>query len=128
MPRGTFPIGPVICTKYEMELAPLDGIGLNDLTMDRLLTQVLATATNATRWHLGLQRNRKGSKLTDEQWWRQAEPALNSAMNSLELPISSRVGRSVANAGDPDGSMRFGIDALIDGILAAQQSHERVRR
>ena len=128
MPRGTFPIGPGICTKYEMELAPLDGIGLNDLTMDRLLTQVLATASHAARWHLGLERNRKGSKLTDEQWWRQAEPALNSAMNSLELPISSRVGRSVANAGDPDGSMRFGIDALIDGILATQQIHARVRR
>jgi hypothetical protein len=49
-------------------------------------------------------------------------------MNSLELPISSRVGRSVASAGDPDGSVRFGIDVLIDGILAIQQIHERVRR
>ncbi len=49
-------------------------------------------------------------------------------MNSLELPISSRVGRSVASAGDPDGSMRFGIEAIIAGILAIQQIHERVRR
>ena len=49
-------------------------------------------------------------------------------MNSLELPISSRVGRSVASAGDPDGSMRFEIDAITAGILALQQIHQRVRR
>lgn len=49
-------------------------------------------------------------------------------MNSLELPFSSMVGRSVASAGDPDGSMRFEIDAITAGILALQQIHERVRR
>jgi AcrR family transcriptional regulator len=109
-------LGPGVCRKYEAELAPLDGIGLSDRDMDHVLTTVLNLAGSAARWQVGLDRVRAESRLTDEQWWRLSEPVLSTAMAGAELPISGRVGGSVASAGDPRGSLETGLDILLDGL------------
>jgi len=109
-------LGPGVCRKYEVELAPLDGIGLSDREMDHVLTTVLALAGSAARWQVGLDRVRAESRLTDAQWWRLSEPFLAEAMEGVELPISRRVGESVASAGDPRESLEVGLELLLDGL------------
>ncbi len=119
VPPGRPILGPGICQKYEWELAPLDGIGLPDETMDHVVTTVVSMATGAARWQLGLDRVRADSQLSDESWWALSQPVLASAMDGRDLPISSRVGTTIASAGDPHASLLAGIDLLITGLSRA---------
>lgn len=109
-------LGPGVTMKYECELAPLDGIGLSDHQMDQLLTSVLAIVTQAARWQSGLDRIRAQSTLTDGEWWRLSEPALSRAVRRDAVPISSRVGESMASAGDPFAALQFGLTTVLDGV------------
>lgn len=118
VPPGRPIVGPGVCVKYERELEPLDGIGLTDHEMDHLLTTVLSMVNAAARWQISLERIRTDSALNDDQWWRASAPVLGQAMQGLSLPIADRVGSSVASAGDPRASLRFGLTALVDGITA----------
>lgn len=116
VPPGRPILGPGVSQKYESELEPLDGIGLEDETMDHILTTVVNMAVGAARWQLGLDRVRANSQMSDEAWWALSQPVLAMAMENLELPISSRVGTTVASAGDPHASLRAGIELLISGL------------
>ena len=109
-------LGPGNCLKYEAELAPLDGIGLSDHEMEHVLTTVLGMTSAAARWQVGLQSVRTNSNLSDEQWWALSQPVLGSAMQGMDLPISSRVGQTTASAGDPYASLQAGLDLFLDGL------------
>lgn len=119
VPVGRPILGPGICQKYEWELAPLDGIGLSDELMDHVVTTVAHLAAGAARWQLGLDRVRADSQLSDESWWQLVQPALASAMADLQLPVSARVGATIASAGDPRESLRAGVELLISGLRDA---------
>jgi AcrR family transcriptional regulator len=116
IPPGRPIIGPGESQKYEHELEPLDGTGLDDREMDSLRTTVLSMVSAAARWHLSLEHIRKDSALTDEQWWQAAAPSLNVAMQGMHFPIASRVGTTVASAGDPRATLRYGLTAVIDAV------------
>ncbi len=109
-------LGPGNCLKYEAELAPLDGIDLSDHKMEHILTTVLGMTTAAARWQVGLQSVRTDSHLSDEQWWALSQPVLGTAMEGMDLPISSRVGQTTASAGDPYASLQAGLDLFLDGL------------
>lgn len=111
-------LGPGITSKYEIELSPLDGIGLDDLEMDDLLTTMLGMVSSAARWQIGLERVRRESGLTDAQWWAIAEPVMSAAVRPGDYPIASRVGQSAASAGEPEKSLRQGLAWLLDGVTA----------
>jgi AcrR family transcriptional regulator len=106
-------LGPGHLVKYEDELTPLDGIGLSDLDMDQALTHVLAVAQHAARWQSAVQRARKTTALTDDQWWHQVGAQLQHLLGDTRLPVSSRVGQTLANAGDPPGFLARAIDTLV---------------
>lgn len=106
-------LGPGHLAKYEDELAPLDGIGLNDLAMDQALTHVLATTQYAARWQVAMDRARAESKLSDAQWWQTVGPRLSDMLGDNELPVSSRVGQTLANAGDPPGFSARAVETII---------------
>lgn len=116
LPPGRPILGPGVCLKYESELTPLDGIGLSDEAMDHVVTTVVNMATGAARWQLGLDRVRAASQLPDDRWWALSQPVLASAMEGLELPISTRVGTTIASAGDPHASLVAGVELLIAGL------------
>ncbi len=116
VPPGRPILGPGICLKYEWELAPLDGIGLSDETMDHVVTTIVNMATGAARWQLGLDRVRADSQLSDESWWQLSQPVLSSALEDVELPVSTRVGTTIATAGDPQTSLLAGVELLIAGL------------
>lgn len=115
-PQGRPILGPGVCRKYEAELRPLDGIGLTDEEMDLTLAAVLAQVTRAAQWQSGLTRARDESRLSDQQWWTLYGPRLALAMAGEELPVSSRVGQSIASAGDPEATWRFMTESLISAL------------
>lgn len=118
IPPGRPVLGPGVTVKYEVELRPLDGIGLADVEMDHVLTSVEGMVRSAAGWQIGLDRVRAETALTDEQWWAIAAPVLGPAVAHLDLPTASRVGQAVASVGDPYASLRYGLDRLLDGVAA----------
>jgi len=121
-PQGRPILGPGVCRTYEAELRPLDGIGLTDEQMDLTVAAVRAQVLQAAQWQAGLARARAESRLSDQQWWTLYGPRLAMAMAGEELPVSSRVGQSVASAGDPEATWRFMVDHLISALR--QHTHQ----
>lgn len=115
-------LGPGVTEKYELELAPLDGIGLPDLEIEHVLSSVLGLVGHAARWTIGLERVRAETALTELQWWETVGPALGTAMRGRSFPLAQRVGSAVGEAvqasDDPELSMRFGVERLLDGVAA----------
>lgn len=111
-------LGPGTSLRYERELAPLDGIGLDDQLMDHVRTALEGMAMAAARWQVGLDRARSSSGLDDAQWWAMEQPELASAIAGLQLPVASRVGASVASAGAPRDSLEVSVTLLLDGLTA----------
>jgi AcrR family transcriptional regulator len=124
VPPGRPVLGPGVSTKYELELAPLDGIGLSDVEMNHVLSAVVGLVAHAARWYLTLDRVRTDTALTDEQWWQVVAPSLGAAMaaSGATFPLAGRVGAAVGEAldaaDDPEGSMRYAVDRLLDGVAA----------
>lgn len=121
-------LGPGHLIKFEDELAPLDGIGLDDLAMDQALTHVLAVAAHAARWQAAMDRARAESQLSDAQWWQTVGPQLATVLGENALPVSSRVGQSVANAGDPPGFCARAVDSIIVDMECQIATAEHRRR
>lgn len=111
-------LGPGACRRYELELTPLDGIGLTDHEMDHARGAVGALALRCAAWQVGLDRVSRESGETDDEWWAVHRPVLEEAMSGLDLPIASRVGQSMASAGDPPQLLSDSLRMLLDGIAA----------
>lgn len=109
-------LGPGHLAKYEEELTPLDGIGLDDLAMDQALTHVLAIARHAAHWQASMRKAQAESQLTDAQWWQTVAPKLGELLGHDALPISNRVGQSLASAGDPAGFCTRAVDAVVSDL------------
>lgn len=107
---------PGVCQKYERELAPLDGIGLSADLMDQVVTMVVNMATGTARWELLLDRGTVQRILVGPSWWALSLPVLASAMRGMELPVSARVGTTLASAGDPHASVPAGTELLVSGL------------
>ncbi|RIQ13298.1 TetR/AcrR family transcriptional regulator [Jiangella rhizosphaerae] len=110
-------LGPGVSAKYEVELAPLDGIGLSDLEMDQVLCGVLALVESTARQQIGLDRVRAGNG--DLDWWATVSPVLAQAMRGRRFPLAERVGAATGEAveaGDPLATMRLSLDLLLDGV------------
>lgn len=45
-----------------------------------------------------------------------SHPVLGTAMEGMDLPVSSRVGQSTASAGNPWASLQAGLELLLDGL------------
>lgn len=111
-------LGPGVTQRYELELTPLDGIGLADEEMDAVLQSVTGLALRAAQWQVGLDRVRRNSALTDDEWWQDHQPALERAMSGLDLPIARRVGETMASAGEPRQMLESGLGLMLAGLDA----------
>lgn len=113
-------LGPHVSLKYEAELRPLNGIGLTDVEMDTLLTAIMTHVHGAARTYSQLKREQQDSAQTDQEWWLDRAPVLEALMDERRFPIASRVGRAVGEAlqasTDPELSMNFGLEMLLDGV------------
>ena len=120
VPAGRPVPGPGVTGKYEIELAALDGSGLSDVEMDHTLTGLLGLAHAAARAQVGLDRVRRASGRSDNEWWQQVGPALATAVAARRFPLADRVGTAAAEAvdaaADPAGALRYSVGLLLDGL------------
>ncbi|MGS0687573.1 TetR/AcrR family transcriptional regulator [Nakamurella sp. GG22] len=120
VPAGRPVLGPNISRKYEVELRPLDGIGLSDIEMDSVLTLLLVHAEGMARWQVSLDQARRQSGESDLDWWTTISPTLATLMDSSAFPLGSRVGTAAGeyhqSSGDPAHIMEFGLERILDGV------------
>ncbi|MFC4555292.1 TetR/AcrR family transcriptional regulator [Georgenia faecalis] len=111
------PLGPGTTAKYDAELAPLVGIGLDDVDVDRTLALVLDLARSAARTELA-GRARAGS--SDADWWASAGPRLAAVLDPARYPHAARIGaaagQAYGSAVDREGALGFGLQVILDGI------------
>jgi AcrR family transcriptional regulator len=120
VPPWRLVLGPGRMRRYERQLAAIDGMGLSDVAMDRVIAVLSEFAAGNAR--MAIAAIRSAAELSDAQWWEQHGPLLTELMPVAEFPLSSRVGAAVGERyqapADPDGAFAFGLAKLLDGILA----------
>ncbi|MET7769832.1 TetR/AcrR family transcriptional regulator C-terminal domain-containing protein [Nocardia sp. NPDC005366] len=113
-------LGPGRMRRYERQLAAIEGIGLSDLDMDRVIAVLSEFATGNAR--MALAASRSAAVLSDARWWEEHGPLLDRLMPAAEYPLSTRVGAAVGEhyqaPADPDDAFEYGLDRLLDGIFA----------
>lgn len=117
-PPSRPPLGPGTTGKYERELAALDGLGLDDVALDSVLSFVLGFARGAAR---DLIAARAGAdEQTDAQWWAVRSSTLAELMPAEDYPRAIRVGAAAGaahdSAWDPQAVFEFGLARVIDGL------------
>lgn len=114
------PLGPGTIAKYDTELRPLDGIGLNDIEMDQVLALVLQHVRSTARLSFGIAETAQATGRTDQQWWSVAGPVLSALITAERFPCASRIGdaagRQYGGASDPQGAYAFGLRIILDGV------------
>lgn len=116
------PLGPGQMAKYEHELAALDGLGLDDVTMDDCLTYLLAFVQASARAAADVRTAKHDSAMDDRQWW-DANKALLARVFDVDVyPTAARVGAAAGAANDsaydPDHAYNFGLERVLDGLAA----------
>jgi AcrR family transcriptional regulator len=114
------PMGPQELRKHELELAPLDRIGLSDFEMDQTLALVVNHAATMAELEARAGTERRSSSLDDRAWWGAAMPALEKVVDATEFPLSTRVGRNASAARDGQfwgaEAFEFGLECILDGV------------
>ncbi|AXX30771.1 TetR/AcrR family transcriptional regulator C-terminal domain-containing protein [Actinosynnema pretiosum subsp. pretiosum] len=115
-------LGPGAIGKYEHELGAVDGIGLDEVEMDAVLTLVLGHVRATARAAVDAERARTGSGMGDEQWWAKAGPALAAVLDEERYPLAARVGAAASAAHraphDAEHAFAFGLRRVLDGVAA----------
>ncbi len=112
------PLGPGQLAKYEHELGALDGLGLDDVTMDAALTHLLGFVA----WSAAAAQDAAAAPDTDEAWWAEAGPLLARVADPADYPLASRVGTAAGEsqgaAFDAARAYAFGLERTLDGLAA----------
>lgn len=119
VPAWRMVLGPGRMRRYERHLAAVDGAGLDDVEMDRVISVLSQFATGNARTALAAARSARDQ--SDADWWEVHGPVLAQLMPAADFPLSSRVGAAAGELyqapGDPAGDFDYGLRRLIDGIL-----------
>ncbi|WP_305095235.1 TetR/AcrR family transcriptional regulator [Prescottella sp. R16] len=111
-------LGPGSMRRYERHLAAIDGIGLSDVEMDRVLAVLTEFATGNAR--VAVAARDAARHTSDTRWWETYGPLLDTVVPADRFPVSSRVGATVGELyqapADPDGTFEYGLARLLDGI------------
>lgn len=116
------PLGPGQMAKYEHELAALDGLGLDDVTMDDCLTYLLTFVQASARAAADARAAQHDSAIDDQQWWEANAPLLARVFDEDTYPTAARVGAAAGaahgSAYDPDHAYAFGLQRVLDALGA----------
>lgn len=116
-------LGPHASRKFEVELRPLDGIGLSDVAMESALTMILNHVESIARSGRRTHDSQDDSGMTEMQWWAIVGPALDQVIDDDQLVVSGRVGMAVGEhfqsaSASPQHALDFGLNVILDGIGA----------
>ena len=117
---GRPPLGPGLMRKYELELRAVDGLGLDEVEMDLLVSLL----NGFVRGSVGGVHERTAAErvtgITEEQWWRATEPYVTRVFDAERFPTAARVGpvagAELQAAYAPERTFEFGLARLLDGI------------
>lgn len=113
-------LGPGATAKYERELAALDGLDLDDVTMDAALAWALAFVQAWAREAVAANAARTESGQDDSQWWADAGPVLAEVLDADRFPLAARVGTAAGQAQDAawvaGPAFEFGLARVLDGL------------
>jgi AcrR family transcriptional regulator len=124
-------LGPHSFARYEHELRAVEGIGLDDVEMDAVVTLVSGLVRGTARSSLDAARLVRTSGMTDAQWWERVGPVLAGipAADPAHYPLASRVGTAAGQAhnaaSDPAHNFRFGLARVLDGIETLVSERQR---
>ncbi|WP_052848039.1 TetR/AcrR family transcriptional regulator [Streptomyces avicenniae] len=114
------PLGPGLMAKYEHELAALDGLGLDDVTLDACLTHLLTFVQAWARAAADARAAEQDSAMDDRQWWEANGPLLARVLDEEAYPLAVRVGAAAGaahgGAYDPEHAYTFGLGRVLDGF------------
>ncbi|WP_174186809.1 TetR/AcrR family transcriptional regulator [Nocardia barduliensis] len=114
-------LGPGRMRRYERQLAAIEGLGLPDVVMDRVIAVLSEFATGNAR--MAIAAARETGQMSDARWWEVHGPLLTELMSPSRFPLSARVGAAVGELyqapADPEGAFEYGLARLLDGILGA---------
>jgi AcrR family transcriptional regulator len=111
-------LGPNTLRAYETALAAVDGIGLDEVEMDRVVTLVNDYVHGAARGAARERRVKEVTGMSDTEWWARVEPFLQT-LDFSAYPVASRVGPVTGEAygaHDPEGAFEFGLARMLDGL------------
>jgi hypothetical protein len=111
-------LGPNTLRGYEEALAAVDGLGLDEIEMDMIVTAINDYVHGAVRGAARERMVKEATGMTDEEWWRRVEPFLQN-VDFSPYPVSSRVGPVTGEAygaHDPERAFAFGLARLLDGL------------
>ncbi|PTR22171.1 TetR family transcriptional regulator [Rhodococcus sp. OK519] len=118
VPPWRLVLGPGRMRRYELQLAAIEGIGLSDVAMDRVIAVLSEFATGNAR--VAVAAADAARHTSDAQWWGVHGPLFAAVMPPSLFPLSSRVGATVGELyqapADPDGAFEYGLTKLLDGI------------
>ena len=113
-------LGPNTIAKYDAELRAIDGIGLDDIEMDSVLTMIMGYVHGAARGAADARAAEQSSGMTDQQWWYAHVPFLERIMDGRRYPTAARVGSAAGEAHqsayDPEHAFEFGLRCVLDGV------------
>lgn len=117
---GRPPLGPNVMAKYEVELRAVDGTGLDEVTMDAVVTLVNGFVGGAARGVLDRAQAEQLTGISEEQWWEATAPYVDQVFDADAYPTVARVGPVAGEANqaayDPHRAFEFGLARLLDGI------------
>lgn len=120
VPPGRPVLGPHATFKYEVELRPLDHLGLTDVEMDATLTLLLTHVAGCARAQLAVEQTQQTTGMTDAEWWVTQGPLLAKIVDPAHFPVAMRVGTASSQeyqaASDPAYLFTFGLECILAGI------------
>jgi AcrR family transcriptional regulator len=111
-------LGPNTMRAAETALSALEGLGLDDLEMDRVFNLIASYVAGAVRDAAREKTVNRQTGMTDNEWWQRVEPYLNT-LDFSPYPVLSRVGQKTGEtygAHDPEGAFAFGLERVLDGL------------
>jgi len=117
---GRPPLGPHLMAKYERELRAVDGIGLDEVEMDLVVTLVNSFVKGTVSGLVERSEAERTTGVSDQQWWAATAPFLEQVFDPEQFPTAARVGpvagEELQAAYEPTRSFEFGLERLLDGV------------
>lgn len=111
-------LGPNTMLASEIALGAVDGLGLDELEMDKVFALIASYVHGAVRDAAREKMVKEKTGMTDNEWWFRVEPFLNT-LDFSPYPVLSRVGVKTGEtygAHDPVNAFAFGLERVLDGL------------
>jgi len=121
-------LGPNVIAKYDFELGAIEDVGLDDVTIDLVLTTTLSFVNGAARAKLDAVTTARRTGVSDADWWEARAPLLAEKLGdrySLAQRVGGAAGAHHNAPTNPDEAFEFGLRLVLDGIQLLVDQHGR---